>query len=138
MSAAPVRQTRPLSRPAAPTTAPSSLPQRRDHLHAVATPEQARSLVPFAWGCVAIVIGALAAVLMLNTVMAQGAYERRDLKIELSELHQQRSALITALEANSAPQHLSNTARDLGMAPAGTLGVISLEDSRVWESGETE
>jgi hypothetical protein len=75
---------------------------------------------------------------MLNTVMAQGAYERRDLKIELSELHQQRSALITALEANSAPQHLSNTARDLGMAPAGTLGVISLEDSRVWESGETE
>ncbi|MEX0914203.1 MAG: hypothetical protein WDZ57_04545, partial [Demequina sp.] len=73
---------------------------------------------------------------MLNTTMAQGAYERRDLKIELSELHQQRSALITELEANSAPQHLSNTARDLGMVPAGAMGVISLEESSVGESGD--
>lgn len=136
MSAAPMRQTRPHPRPAAPTTAPATLPQRRDHLQAVSAPQQGRSLVPFAWGCVAIIIGALAGVLMLNTTMAQGAYERRDLKIELAELHQERAALITQLEANSAPQHLSSAARELGMVPAGASGVLSLEESAVWESGE--
>ena len=128
MSAAPLRQPRPSSRP-------GGSPRRRDHLRAVAAPEQARSLVPFAWTCVLIVVAALASVLLLNTTMSEGAYERRDLKIELADLHQQRAALITALEANSSPRFLSTTAADLGMVPASTIGFISLEDGVVLEAG---
>ncbi len=111
MSAAPARHPRPIApapRPRVrlvPVTkpAPSSRtqpqrrapgapnPGRRDHLRAVAAPEQARSLVPFAWTCALIVVGALSAVLFINTSMAGGAYERRDLKIEIANLHEERT-----------------------------------------------
>lgn len=133
MSAAPVRQHRPAVR-TAPNTAPAKQPPRRDHLRAVAAPEQARSLAPFAWLCIGIIVAALAAVLLLNTAMASGAYERRDLKIELAELHEQRGALITELEANSSPHLLAATAEDLGMVHAGRFGFVSIENAAVLES----
>jgi hypothetical protein len=91
MSAAPARQFRPVARPQYPATNPGLAPRPRDHLRAVAAPEHARSLVPFTWMCIGMIFAALAAVLVLNTTMAEGAYERRDLKIELADLHQQRA-----------------------------------------------
>ncbi|PKQ25713.1 MAG: hypothetical protein CVT64_08420 [Actinobacteria bacterium HGW-Actinobacteria-4] len=135
MSAAPARQFRPVTapHPSAPSYAPA--PRTRDHLRAVAAPKHARSLVPFTWACFSMILGALAAVLVLNTTMAEGAYERRDLKIELADLHQQRATLISELEANASPQWLSTRAAQLGMEPAGTLGFVSIEDGTVLESG---
>ena len=131
MSAAPMRHPRPIpATKARPTSA-----GRRDHLRAVAAPEQARSLVPFAWTCALIVIAALGAVLLLNTSMAQGAYERRDLKIEIAELHEQHASLVTLLEQKSAPDQLGYHARVLGMRPAAIIGFISLADDVVIESG---
>ncbi len=91
-------------------------------------------MVPFAWLCVAIVLGSMAAVLILNTTMASGAYERRDLKIEIASLHQERASLVTQLESNSSPQFLANEAADMGMVPAETLGFVSLKDAVVLES----
>jgi len=101
----------------------------------VAAPEQARSLVPFAWLCALIVISALGAVLLVNTSMAGGAYQRRDLKIEIANLHEQRAALVTKLEQKSAPERLGYDARVLGMRPAKQFGFISLADTVVIESG---
>lgn len=134
MSAAPLRQQRPTTRAGAPRTKPAEAPRRREHLRAVAAPEQVRSMAPFAWLCVSIVLGAMAAVLLLNTTMASGAYERRDLKVEIAQLHQERASLVTQLESNSSPHFLANAASDMGMVPAETLGSISLEDSVVLES----
>lgn len=136
MSAAPARQFRPVSRPLHPAASPAPATRQRDHLRAVPAPEHARSLVPFTWACVSMILGALAAVLILNTTMAEGAYERRDLKIELADLHQQRATLISALEANASPQWLSTRAGELGMQPATTLGFVSIEDGVVLESGD--
>ncbi|WP_152649715.1 hypothetical protein [Demequina oxidasica] len=133
MSAAPLRQ-RPSARAGAPLPSPRQAPRRREHLRAVAAPEQVRSMVPFAWLCVAIVLGSMAAVLILNTTMASGAYERRDLKIEIASLHQERASLVTQLESNSSPQFLANEAADMGMVPAETLGFVSLKDAVVLES----
>ena len=155
MSAAPLRHPRPIPQPSrsnpsrsnpsrssvgrsqpAPRRQPNGRPAPgQRHLRAVQTPEQARSLVPFAWTCALIVIGALSAVLLLNTSMARGAYERRDLKIEIANLHEQRASLVTQLEVQSSPDQLGATARALGMVPAGTFGFISLEDGIVIESG---
>ena len=155
MSAAPARHPRPISpapRPrvrlvpaAKPAPSNRAQPQRRapgaptqgrrDHLRAVAAPEQARSLVPFAWTCALIVVGALSAVLLINTSMASGAYERRDLKIEIANLHEQRSSLVTQLEQKSSPDQLGADARGLGMQPAQQFGFISLADTIVIESG---
>ncbi|MFN3867067.1 MAG: hypothetical protein ACK4MD_10205 [Demequina sp.] len=116
---------------------PASRPttDQRPRLRAVGAPEQARSLAPFAWACLLIILAALTAVLLLNTSMAKGAYERRDLKIEIANLHQERSALITALEANSAPSLLADAATGLGMRPHETLGFVSLEAGAVLEQG---
>ena len=151
MSAAPLRHPRPIPQPSRTSPSRPSVgraqptPRRQPngrptpgqgrHLHAVQAPEQARSLVPFAWTCALIVIGALSAVLLLNTSMAKGAYERRDLKIEIANLHEQRATLVTQLELESSPHQLGESARALGMVPAGTFGFISLEDGIVIESG---
>ncbi|WP_084075853.1 hypothetical protein [Demequina sp. NBRC 110052] len=109
-------------------------PRRGEHLRAVSAPEQARSLVPFVALCLAIIVAALGTVLMINIAMTEGAYERRDLKIEIDQLAKERSTLVTQLEANAAPSALTARASELGMVPADTLGVVSLRDSRVLES----
>jgi len=134
MSAAPLRQQRPSPRAGAPRPKPSQASPRHEHLRAVAAPDQVRSMVPFAWVCVTIVLGSMAAVLLLNTTMASGAYERRDLKIEIADLHQERSTLVTQLESNSSPQFLATAASEMGMVPAKTLGFISLKSAVVLES----
>lgn len=129
MSAAPLRSQ---SRPA---FAPVTTPQRGNHLRAVSAPRHSRSIVPFAWLCVSIVVVALAAVLALNTTMAEGAYQTRTLKIEIAQLHQQRAATLTQLEANAAPQALAQRAQDLGMEPSGRIGFVTLESGKVLEAG---
>lgn len=106
----------------------------RPHLHAVAAPEQARSLAPFAWSCILIIVAALVSVLLLNTTMAEGAYERRDLKIEIANLHQERSRLISELEANASASRLADAATAMGMEKAQTQGFVSLKDAAVGQN----
>lgn len=133
MSAAPLRSSaRPLG-PAAPRQ--DAPPQRRAHLRAVPAPRHARSIAPFALLCVAIVVGALAAVLVLNTTMAEGAYDQRDLKIDIANLHQERAAALTQLEANAAPGALAQQAQSLGMVPATSIGFVSLAGDQVLQAG---
>lgn len=144
MSAAPLRQQRPIPQragaaPMRPGTAarPSTTgPEQGRHLRSVSAPEQARSLVPFMWACITPVVGALAAVLLINTTMAEGAYERRDLKIEIAALHQEAQGLSETIEANGAPAALAARAEQLGMAPATALGFVSLSDGIVLENGK--
>lgn len=140
MSAAPLRHPRPIPQTTertAPSRANPSRPaaRRREHLRAVAAPEQARTLVPFAWTCALIVVAALTAVLLLNTSMARGAYERRDLKIAIANLHEKHASLVTTLEQKSSPDALARDAQALGMQPGTVLGFISLKDKVVIESG---
>lgn len=129
MSAAPLRSN------ARPAAAPATKPQRATHLRAVTTPRYARSLAPFAWLCVGIVLAALASVLALNTTMAEGAYTSRDLKIDIAQLHQQRATALIQLEANAAPKALAGRAAELGMQPAGRIGFVTLESGKVLEAG---
>jgi hypothetical protein len=78
-------------------------------------------------------VGSLGAVLLLNTSMAGGAYERRALKIEIAELNEQRALVATQLERNASPSALADQAQALGMRPASVLGFVSLADSVVIE-----
>ena len=93
------------------------------------------SIIPFVVLCVAIVVAALVSVLLLNTTMAAGAYQARDLKIQSANLLEQRAALLTQLDANAAPQNLADKAAALGMAPAVEVGYISLKDGSVRRAG---
>lgn len=134
MSAAPLRTTaRPLS--PAPTRQSQSQAERRPRLAAVPAPQRGRSIAPFALLCVAIVIAALAAVLVLNTAMAQSSYTSRDIKIEIAQLHQTRAETLALLEANAAPSALSQRAQELGMVPASSIGFVSLDSGQVIHAG---
>lgn len=110
-------------------TAP--LPARAPHLRPVSPPSRSRSVLPFVLLCVAISIGSLVAVLMLNTTMAAQAYEQRALHLRSLELAEARAALLTALEAKGSPQSLAAQARELGMRPATAVGFIVIADGRV-------
>ena len=136
MSAAPVRQHRPVSLGGAPQRTPRQAPEPSRHLRAVAAPEQARSIAPFAWTCILIVMASMLAVLMINTQMSKGAFERRDLKLEIAALHQEAATLSDTLERNASPSYLAQRASALGMEPASTLGFVSIADGAVLEQGE--
>jgi len=130
MSASPLSSPAPLTHPAPVRATP-----RREYLRPVAAPQHARTLAPFAWLCVAIVLVSLGSVLALNTTMAEGAYQARDLKIEIADLHQQRATALTQLESNSAPGALAARAQTLGMVPAPDIGFITLSTATVLQAG---
>ena len=136
MSAAPLRSSNalqtsvPLRR-----TAPTREVPRREHLRPVPSPQHERTLAPFAWLCVLIVLGALGAVLALNTSMAEGAYRSRDLTIQIADLHQQRATALTKLESNAAPGALALQAQTLGMVPADHIGFVTLATGQVLQAG---
>jgi hypothetical protein len=94
-----------------------------------------RSIVPFAILCVSIVVGALVSVLLLNTTMASGAYEARDLLIETANLAERRADLLLQLDENAAPQSLADRAAALGMTPADNVGYLILEDGAIRHAG---
>ncbi|MBN2176197.1 MAG: hypothetical protein JW722_00895 [Demequinaceae bacterium] len=91
--------------------------------------------MPFAILCVTIIIGSLVAVLLLNTTMAAGAYEARDLLIETANLMERRADLLLELDEHASPQSLADKALALGMHPATEVGYISLEDGTVRRAG---
>jgi hypothetical protein len=136
MSAAPLRSSNALqSSVPLRRVAPTREAPRREHLRPVPSPQHERSLAPFAWLCVLIVLGALGAVLALNTSMAGGAYKSRDLKIEIADLHQQRATALTKLESNAAPDALALQAQTLGMVPATHIGFVTLTTGQVLQAG---
>ncbi len=93
------------------------------------------AIVPFVTLCVTIIVGTLVSVLLLNTTMAAGAYQGRDLLIETANLLERRADLLLELEAHSAPQNLVEQAAELGMVQATEVGYISLEDGTVRRAG---
>ena len=132
----PARQLPARQLPAPRSPAPvqrSSAP--RATVSAMSTPEYSRSLVPFVAMCVAIVVGSLVAVLVLNTTMTQRAYETRDLRTELAALENQRSELVATLEADGSPQALAQAALALGMVPAPRVGFVTIESGVVLAPG---
>lgn len=73
--------------------------------------------------------------LVLNTHMAQRAYDIRDMKIQLAELKTETAGLETDIMVVSSPEVLASKAEAIGLVPAATVGIISLEQGIV-EGGE--
>lgn len=96
---------------------------------------RSHTTVPFVALCVTIIVGTLVAVLLLNTTMAAGAYQGRDLIIETASLLEEKADLLLELEAHAAPQNLVEQAVGLGMVQANEVGYISLNDGTVRLAG---
>lgn len=120
---APRSTPRPTPRPAAPSAAP--------RLHLVPPPARARARVPFVALCMAALGASLLSVLLLNTAMAQGEYDRFGLATRLAQSAQRQQVLVTELDAASAPARLASRAAALGMVPSTTGGYLRLSDGVV-------
>jgi len=100
-------------------------------LRLVSPPEQVRTRVPFVLVCMGMLIGALLTALLLNTSMAQAAFETTDAQRQLARLNQDNKELQARLDQVSSPDELAARARELGMLPATGTGWIRLSDQTV-------
>lgn len=114
----------------ATTIAKRSTGARRTSLRIV-TPEARVGSAWFPVLCVALLLAGLAAVLGLNTAMAQDSFEVSSLEARSAELADTQAALEHSINTRSSPQNLASEARALGMVPSSTAAFIDLEKARI-------
>ncbi|WP_040652724.1 hypothetical protein [Ruania albidiflava] len=112
-------------------TAPGAATSWRPRLRIVRAPAAGRGRAGFILLCVSILVGALLAVLMLNTAMATTAYEIHDQQVRLARLSETEQALEQEVERLSSPVLLQQRADELGMERADGMRYLVLSDQRV-------
>lgn len=97
----------------------------------VKAPVHSRSRIPFVLLCMTLVAGALVGALLLNTTMARGAYEARELESEIARLAQTEQELLAEYDQLASPRALAKRAQDLGMVQDSTPAFIRLSDGKI-------
>ncbi|HET8970732.1 MAG TPA: hypothetical protein VFN19_06725 [Candidatus Nanopelagicales bacterium] len=124
---------------AAPELAPAGGPGRRERgrlrpprlrLLPTPTPSVAGNGV-FAAVVVAMVLAGMALLLVLNTSLAQGAFEQQTLQSEQSALQVTEQALQQQVDAAQSPEELKRAADRLGMVPVTAPVFLRLTDGKV-------
>ena len=108
----------------------SATGQRRTALRVV-TPEERTGSVWFPVLCVGLLLAGLAAVLTLNTLMAQDSFEVTALEARTAELTDTEAALEQSISSRSSPQNLAEEALALGMVPNESAAFIDVEKGSV-------
>lgn len=90
-----------------------------------------RNRTPIVISLFLLVVGALAAVLVMSVSVSQGQYELVSLKNQQTELQKSNQALELGLSAQEAPQSLVARAAGMGMVPAATTGQIDVRSKKV-------
>ncbi|WP_099332118.1 FtsB family cell division protein [Actinomyces minihominis] len=126
----------------APLSSPHTSPERQadQRLYVVAGQKVAvrSSVWPFILIAVLLVVFTIALPMVVNTQMAQRAYEIRDQQIVLAELNAQVETLEAELLEASSPQKLEERARSIGLVHAGSIGAISLDGKKVEGGGPAQ
>jgi hypothetical protein len=94
-------------------------------------PKRSRGFVAYVSLCLSLLVGAAGAVLWLNTSLAEGSFEIRDLEIELANMEVRREVINEQLVQRSEPDALAAQAAELGMVESSATGYILLEDGTV-------
>lgn len=96
-------------------------------LSVVPTPAPARGF----WGavlmCALLLIGSFSVAFHLNTRMVQGAYEIKNISVELNEAAAREATLKKDVIAVATPQQLRARAEGLGLVPATNALHVDLE-----------
>jgi hypothetical protein len=108
----------------------SALPTRA-RLTVLTPPASTRWRPPFAAACAAVLVASLLGVLVLNIVLARGAYDEHVLELRQIALTEREQELSERLSVQASPAVLSARARDLGMVPNANPAFIRLEDGTV-------
>lgn len=81
--------------------------------------------------CTAVLAAGFFAVLLLNTVISQGAFRQHELEIDLILLAEKEEALAREVQAAETPVQVERAARKLGMVPAAAPVFLRLSDGEV-------
>jgi hypothetical protein len=81
--------------------------------------------------CTAALAAGLVVVLMLNTVISQGAFRQHDLEIQLILLAEQEESLARSVQQAESPIEVERAARKLGMVPAAAPVFLRLADGKI-------
>ena len=81
--------------------------------------------------CTAVLAAGFFAVLLLNTVISQGAFRQHELEIQLILLAEEEEALARAVQSAETPVEVERAARKLGMVPAAAPVFLRLSDGEV-------
>lgn len=110
-----------------PTPASPARPRIR-----VAPPVQPRApRAPFVMMVLVLLIGGLASLLLLNTLLAQGSFAVRDLTLQVADLQDEQQALQQRVAGLAAPQRLARRAAEMGMVPSVNPVFVRMGDGKV-------
>lgn len=87
----------------------------------VPTPAPARGFFRAVLICALLFIGSFGLAFHLNTLMVQGAYDIKNINVELNEVSAQEATLRQEVITVSTPDKLRTSASNLGMVPASEL-----------------
>ncbi len=109
-------------------SAPSSRPViEMPGLTVVPTPSPARGFYGTVIVCLAILVGSLGVAFHLNTLMIQGAYDVKNISVELNEVAAREATLEKEVLGVSTPNELRARADALGLVPAQGALHVDLE-----------
>ena len=73
--------------------------------------------------------------LLINTLLAQDAFELTHLKLESKMISDQREAIAREIDRQSSPESLARTAVALGMKPSETPTFLNLDQLQISQEG---
>lgn len=103
----------------------------RPRLRVVAPPRPAPRRAPFVVLVLVLLVAGLGTLLLLNTVLAQGAFRVEDLQRQVSLLTEEEEGLQQQVARLAAPARLARQARALGMVPMTTPAFLRTSDGAV-------
>lgn len=105
--------------------------QARPRLRVVPSPRQAPRRAPFVALVLTLLVVGLGGLLVLNTVLAQGAFRVEALQRQVSLLTDDEEALQQQVARLAAPSRLARQARALGMVPTANPAFLRSADGAV-------
>jgi hypothetical protein len=73
----------------------------------------------------------LVSLLMMNTALASGIYQLKDLRAESGTLTDQQEQLTQVVDDLRSPRNLADRAQQMGMVPAKSMAFVRLSDGTV-------
>ena len=103
----------------------------RPSLRVVAAPVAEHGRTVFVLACLALLVGGLIMLLLINTALAQGSFRLHDLTSKSRQLADESQALSEDIAGQASPGRLSQRAAGLGMVPSGSVAFLRLADGLV-------
>ncbi|MCZ3387915.1 MAG: cell division protein FtsL [Actinomycetia bacterium] len=118
-------------RPGRPGAAPSRSPASRPPVRVVRAPATTPARAPFVVLVLVLLSLGLGALLLLNTLLAQGSFTLHELDAKVAGLTDQEQALQQKAAQLASPKRLARSARELGMVASVNPAFLRTEDGKV-------